>query len=343
LPGLMMGKISEISGRVSAGAAVLLGKKLSGENAEENIQSFLTTAIIGERPLRKNAMHVILENCVLSGKTAIVFDEDDSFTSMSVPNKDFDYKNYQNLQPIGMPIKTLKPEDVKININLLDPVMFREIIGLTAKEGAYPGKDTIELIDKIIEKGKGDFKSLEDIEEKLLTVSVEAKKFHVYRAIRWMRILKNVYPDLFGGKLELRTLVSLYMKSMGSISRIDLKGLPLNIKRAIIYSVMKSLHTEYKEQLATNELKVLGMMLNSVKYTGTKPSTLLEEGILEVLGEGPEYGVGFCLGANHEIDLFHEFTEKASMKVTFVGKKEAAIKEENSRPYRMNFRPNLSA
>ena len=123
----------------------LLGKKSTGEKAEENVQSFLTAIMVGSKKERKDMAHVIMENCVLSGITAILFDDDKTYERIASPNKAFDYKSFPDIQPIGMPLKNLDIGEVGIDINMFTPEMFREIIGITAEGKDYLGKVAAEL------------------------------------------------------------------------------------------------------------------------------------------------------------------------------------------------------
>ncbi|NYZ79658.1 hypothetical protein H0N95_00225, partial [Candidatus Micrarchaeota archaeon] len=341
LPTLIAGEKPKAAERTSGVA--LLGKKITGEFAEESMQSFARTILIGPDEQLENLIKVVMENCVLNGVNVVAFDEDDAFMNMGVPNAVFDSKTYVSLQPIGMPVKNMKPGEVKIDLNLINAKMFREIIGVEEKENDYLGKTSAELVDGVIEKNSGSLRGLEDIEENLLRITAEEKKFHIYKAVRWMRVLKNVFPDYFGGKTETRDISPQYAKTMGSITRVDLKGVPQNVKRAFVYSVMKSLYANFKEQKATSRLKVIGALIDGEQYAPSNPRTELQKSLLELIAITSDAGVGYCFGASHETDVFRNAVETSTMKIEFVGRNEVAIKEENGRPYRAAIRPRLSA
>ena len=104
LPGLVFRETPE----KIAEKGVVLGKKLDGSMAEENIRNFMSTVVVGKTEQVIHNLHVILENCVLSGITGIVFDDSESFKNMGSPNTSFNYEEFPNLQPIGMPLKNLQ-------------------------------------------------------------------------------------------------------------------------------------------------------------------------------------------------------------------------------------------
>lgn len=322
---------------------MLLGKKSTGEKAEENVQSFLTTIMIGEKDERKTLAHVIMENCVLGGVNTIIFDDDKSYERMATPNKNFDYKAFPDIQPIGVPLKNVTIPEVGINLNMISPEMFREVIGIRGEGKDYLGKVAAELIDGVLQERKEQLTSLSDIEERLLAVKEDVKKFHIYRAVRMMKVLEMSYPGFFGGKVDLTNFISPYLKSIGSVVRIDTSTLPEEMKVLFIYSIVASLYKKYKEEMATKEVKVILVVVDGEKVAPSVPTTNLQKEMLAVLNECGKYGVGICLGTEHETDLNPDIVEKATIKLEFVGEEEVAVKEEHSRPYRMKIRPTLSA
>ena len=315
----------------------IIGKKLTGEIAEEEVQGFIRSVMIGTDPFKKQVAQVVMENCVLAGVNSIIFDDKDNFTRMNLPNSNFDMKTYSNLQPIGMPIRTFQPQEIKIDLNLLNKELFREIL----KINGNLGEESAQLLDDIIEKHE--LKTLEDIEEKLLTITIEAKKFHMYRAIRWIRVIKNQYPELFAGKTNLEGLIPKYMRSMGSITRIDLSGLSPNIKTIFIYSIMKSLVDSYKEKRSSGDMKVISFLLNAEKHVPERTKKESQRALVSVVQESSSYGVGFCLGTPNENILEKDFVHNNTIRFDYIKQKEVAVKPLTKRAYRMSLRPTLSS
>jgi hypothetical protein len=274
--------------------------------------------------------------------TAIIFDEDGSFANMSVPNKKFSFAEFPDLQPIGMPLKTLEPGNIGININHLDKGLFREVIRVIEKPESYLGKDSAELLDSILEKEKGKIKKIEELEQLLLKVKEEEKMFHIYRAIRWVRVLSRIFPGYIQGKLDMDSMVSAYMRTSGAITRIDLDKLPLHIKKAFIYSVMRSLYEEYSSQKVVKS-KIIGIIPMGEKYLSKNPKKKLDTALVDVLMKCEEVGVEFATSAAHEVDILPTIVDKATMQISFVQGFEAAIKGKKSKPYRATMRPRLSA
>jgi len=262
---------------------------------------------------------------------------------MASPNKNFDYKSFPDIQPIGMPLKNIGIDEVGIDLNMLAPEMFREVIGIVPGEKEYFGKIAAELIDEVLDRKKGQLKSLADLEEGLLTIKEEVKKFHIYKAIRMLKVMEMSYPGLFGGKVDLTLLISPYLKSIGSVVRIDTSNLPEEVRTAFMYAVMTSLYRKYKEELATKEVKIISFVIDGDRIAPPHPETSLQKGMLATLTDCNKYGVGFCIGAGNEADITPEIADNATIKLEAVTETEIAVKETHSRPYRMRMRPNLSA
>lgn len=229
----------------ATGQKILLGKKLDGRKAEEDINSFQSSIVIGEEDQLERAMHVLLENCVLSGVNGVIFDDSKRYTNLSSPNMEFPHHEYPDLQPIGMPVRNLEPGEVQINLRHLDSKGFREIINIPRgekTEAEYAGETTAKIVDRIINEKEP--RSLKDIEKELLSTEgrAEVEKFHRYRGIRWMKVMNQIYPDFIDGETDLKSLVSAYLQSMGSIIRIDTSILPPEMKRAFTYSFTKKLY-----------------------------------------------------------------------------------------------------
>jgi len=321
----------------------LLGKKSTSENAEESAQSFTDAIVIGVKEEREQMMHVLLENCVLSGLTTVVFDDSRVYEKMSNPNKNFDFKAFPDLQPIGMPLKNVSIQEVGINLNMLSPEMFREVLGVVSREKDYQGKVSAELIDEVIANSNGQLKSLADIQEKLLEVRDEVKKFYIYRAVRMLKVLDMAYPNFFGGRVDLTLFISPYLRSIGSIVRIEAGDIPKEIRAVLVYSVMASLYNKYKEEMATKEVKVIAFIPDGKEIAPGTTETVLQREMVTVLSDCNKYGVGFCIGAEHETELSEAATGDATIKLEMLGDEEVAVKESHSRPYRMKIRPNFSA
>ncbi len=330
----------------STGQQILIGKKLDGRKAEENINNFKSTVIIGKEERRKKAIHILLENCVLSGVNGVIFDDSNKYNDLSSPNMEFPHQAYPNLQPIGMPVRNLEPGEIQVNLNHMDSKSFREIINLPKgeKQEEYPGKTTGEIMDRII--NKKELRSLKDVEKHLMDIKErkeEVEKFHRYRGIRWTKVINQVYPDFIDGKMDLKSLVSAYLQSMGTVIRIDTSMLPPEMKRAFTYSFLKTLYEENKQEGFTKRLRAMVIMPKGEIHVPKNPNQRLQEKTLEVLTDADAYGIGYAIGTEKEVNIYPPLKEKASMIQEFTGRKETAIQPKERKPYRVKLRPYLTS
>ncbi len=339
LPALLTGKeekeIEPEKGKL------LLGKKQDGLKAEETIDKFKATTIIGEEKQRQKAIHLLLENCVLAGVNGVIFDDSNRFKSLSSPNPKFPHQEYPGLQPIGLPVRNLKPGEIQIDLNQLDKKAFREVINVPDEENEYAGKKTAEMIDEIISNDKK-LKSLKDIEEELTAVKEDVKTFHKYRGVRWMKVLNQIYPDFMDGEMDLRSMVSAYLQSMGTVIRIDTSALPSNLKRAFAYSFLKTLYEENKQEGFQKRLRALVILPHAKTYTPAKPTERLNENILEILTNANSYGIGYAVGAKNEINIYQPLLKETTLRQDFVKDNQVAVKKKEGKPYRVNLRPYLT-
>jgi len=340
LSGLLSRKTNDLQVMTSS-VKVLLGKKTKGEEAEEEIDSFLNTLIVGEDDEIKKAVHVILENAVLAGKVGIVLDNDDSFSKMNYPNRDFNFNEYKQMQPIGMPIKHVEVNDLGINLKKLNEKILLEVFALDSKK--FIDEKTRKIITSAYNESKKELESLENLEEKVATITDETKKFYIYRAVRWLKVLEKRYPNYFKGKTEYKKLIPTYSKSMGSVIRIDVKNQPKVIKKALVYSLAKSMMEEFKERGASSQLKTITCLIDSSSYLPLNPKKEVEQELVKVFSDSLNYGIGLCGGAETEMDVNESIVEKNTMKISFISKKEVAVKGRNSRPYRIKIRENLTS
>ncbi len=339
LPATLMGKEAE---EVEIkGNKVLLGRNINGNKAEEVINSFKSTVVVGGES-REKAFHVLLENCVLSGVTGVIFDDTHEYDNLSSPNVQFPHHKYPELQPIGMPVRNLHPGEVQINLNHLDKKSFREIINIPEGDEEYQGKKATELIDEVIINDKK-LESLKDIEEEIMTIEEDVEGFQRYRAIRMIKVLNQVYPDFMGGETDLKSLISTYLQSMGTIIRIDTSALPSNMKKALVYSFTNTILLENKREGFKERLRTIIALPNGKPYVPKKVTQRLQEKLLEVLTEANTYGIGYAVGINNKIDIYQPILGEANVLMEEVSENEFAVKTSDKKPYRVHLRPYLTS
>ena len=326
---------------LTSSVKVLLGKTLKGEEAAEEIDSFKNTLIFGSEGEVEKAIHLMLENLVLSGKIGIVFDENNSFSRMNYPNKEFDFEKYKELQPIGMPVKSVAASEVGIDLKKLSSKMLLEAFCLDSEN--FIGEKTNQIITSIFEKHKQEINSLDDLETKVMEITDETKKYHVYRAVRWLRVLEKKYPDYFKGSVSYKKLIPSYSTSMGKIVRIEVEEEPKQIRKALAYSLISNLKEDYKKKNYSNNLKVMLCLPDGRNYFPSAPKKEVEDSLISEAQEALNYGIGFAVGAESEEELSDAVVEKSSLKIDFVSKQEIAFMKKEATPYRIKIRENLTS
>lgn len=331
--GALCGKEVEDEFRIRG--TVPLGKRKDGIRAEENVENFLNTLILGEKEFAKRQMQILLENCAISGITAVVFDDENAFEGMENPNRTFLHEEYPELQPAGMPLRSFSPEGLGINLKYFGPQMFCEMLGIEALgEGDYIGKPIAELFTWVFEKKK--FSSLKEMQNLILSAE-ETKKYPAQRAFRMLSLFGLIHPSLLNGETDINKFLVGYVRGMGTIIRVDTKGLSDNLKAALIYSFMRSL-VEQPQKTA----KVMCFALNGDRIVPYLTKTETQKEFLMLLLQCFQKGIGFCTSAQYEIDLNPQVVCQSTVKLEYVKENEAAIREKNSRPYRIMLRPTLS-
>ncbi len=326
---------------ITSPAKVLLGKNLKGEEAVEEINYFKNSLILGDEEEIKKAIHVILENLVLSGKIGIVLDDDDSFSKMNYPNREFDFEEYKELQPIGMPIKHLRINEIGINLKKMNATSLIETFCLDSEN--FIAEDAREIIENVFEKEKESINSLDDLETKVMQVTDETKKFHIYRAVRWLRVLEKKYPNYFKSSIPYSKIIPSYSTAMGKIIRVEVKEEPIEIKKAFAYTLISDLKEEYKQKNYSNRLKTEVCLPNGKKFMPSNPKKEIENKLISEAQEAMDYGIGVALGAETEEEINEAITENATVKIQFVSKKEIAFMKKDATPYRIKIRENLTS
>ncbi len=326
---------------VRASVKVPLGKTLEGVEKEEDINSFLSTLIIGNEVEVEKAVHVILENAVLAGKIGIVFDYDGSFSKMNYPNRNFDYQKEQQVQPIGLPIKHAEISELGIDLKLLDKKMLAEIFSIDSE--GFIAEEAREVMATAFEKNKEEINSLEDLEQKVMMTSDETKKFHVYRAVRWLKVLGKKYPGYFKGETSYRKFIPPYSKSMGSIIRVNVSGEKSMVKKALLYSLVKTMEKDYEKTFSSFQLKSIACLVKGKDYFPTEPVKEIEKELIKTYSKALEKGIGVAAGFESEAEANEFMLDTETIRISFISQSEAAVKERNSRPYRIKLRQNMSS
>lgn len=322
-------------------ATALLGKKLTGENATEVLQSFLTTIISGSDKEVKKAAHVVLENCVLNNVITIVYDEDNYFERMKTPNQNFDREHYPELEPIGMPVKNVTLEKIGINLDLMDSKSFREILRIAGD--SITGNDTYALIGEVFYKYPQGIDKLDDVIGLLLQEEDPQKMFHSRRAARFLKILEQKHPGVFRKGTDMTQFVSAYAAALSQAIRLPLQNVTPEIKKAVMLSMSSAFLNYYKERNPSSALKALHLMTNANNVMQADSEKVLDAKLIEVYKQSQQIGIGYLFGLDVDAAPHADVQSNQSLSISFVTETEVAVKEKTGKPYRAVLRPPLSA
>ncbi len=90
------------------------------------------------------------------------------------------------------------------------------------------------------------------------------------------------------------------------------------------------------------KLRAIVMLPKGNIYTPSEPRERLQEKILEVLTHANDYGIGYMIGAENEIDLYEPLVNESTIKGKFANNEEIGIKPRKGKPYRVKLRPYLT-
>jgi len=331
------GAIRESIAEVEKGQLVL-GKTIAGEDVIEEIQVLKSIVIKGKTDEQINALKVIAENAISNDMNAIIFDEENYFEKMSYPNQDMNaFDEYTNLQPVGMPMKTPTLETIPITLKIINGKMIGEILGFSEGADKPIGWEAIDIIGRSLENYRGKIEWLDDLIDLLQRNMDDVKKFETYRAIRMLRMLKIIAGAFIGGMIEIKNLTSGKLNKMGVITRIDLQGLPENIKKLFILSITYALNSHPAKKLK-NEL----FIPEGQKYLNKDAKSEIGKKLFEEFEKTNDNGTGFCVGTDVITNLHGDIVKNAEMTFDFISKKEAAVKGKGKKSYRLKLRPSLS-
>jgi len=306
-----------------------LGITLDNKKAEEPIKSFILTVLHGKDTAR--AMQVIMEGCVMSGVSGVVFE---GFDKVEAPatNTD-DYGKYMvEADPMGMPVRRFKPgADYFIPLKILNKELFGDITG------AGHGKE-VELIGRALEKAP---ENLNAVIASMLQVKEEESRYFAARAVRLCRLLQLAYPGLFDGTLEPKEIVAPWLKRMGRVAIVNTEGVSAPIRKGLVYAALRTLYDSYKKEFAGGEIKVVVVVSEPELYGRGQSSIDHEANTLIKMAN--EYGVGVCIRAESEMDIDPDIRLNSTITIQELESHGASVREHSKNPYRISLRPTLSA
>jgi hypothetical protein len=309
---------------------VFLGIDFERKPIKEDVRAFALTVITGENT--RQAAHVVMEGCVLNGIGGILFDSGGEFVRMDSPNrnasvlKEFDTE----LEPLSMPVRNFEPgTDVFVDLSSLNERLFADIAGVTDNK-------TISLIGSILSERKA--KSLDDIAKKLGRITEEEDKYYAARGARICRLLDQCYPGLFNGPPEANELLAPWMKRIGRIARVNLRGLDSRVAKGVIYSVLSTVYEQLKGEASGEQVKVEVMLEGPDMAMGV----YIDKEINAIIKLCTSAGVGVCVRASDENLVDSDLVMNATARITCMENNELSVRTQKKKPYRVHLRPTLS-
>jgi hypothetical protein len=311
--------------------AVHLGMTRNREPAEELIESFQKTLVVGGSETdRRHAVHLIIEGFLLNVMPVIVFDAKDSFKGLSEPSRELgrlaEFK--VGREPIGFPMKSFNAGAFKVDLSLFNGEAFSQLYGFASNEASA-------RIARVINERKPG--SLDSIIEEIIKEPIDSEftEFSRKQAIREIRLVQEINPGLFNAGNDLSELLKT-AESIGRMTTIDLKGLGEAEKTMIVHSIIKGL----------NELKgeagALIVLLDSKEFIPVNPANKLQLEIIECLKELPHKGISYLVESEHKLDLSEEIVAASEAEIGIVKGSDAGINLKHRKPYRATLRPGLS-
>ncbi|MEM4222134.1 MAG: hypothetical protein QW097_01750, partial [archaeon] len=301
---------------------VIIGRKITGEKAMEEINSFMLCVVIGSQKDIKKMFHVLIENCVLSGKIAIFFDKGKDYASMNLPNPKFDFENYPDLSPVGLPLKNISLERIGVDLNLISNETLKEFLGLNSESV----KKTWEMIDQALNKIKGGISSIEDIKTNLTFDTTTKTQY--YQALRILSTLEQAYPDIFKGKMNVSEILPKYLTG-GNAIRIEFLEKQEELLPLVFLSLLKTLYFYY---VVDKSYTLKASVFIEKPIVSPEIQKNIEKEILKSMFDCQKVGVGVHIGTPHESDIAQEIMQNSTMILQFINENEAAAKEKNSKP-----------
>src|SRR3989344_2824329 len=323
-------------GKIVSFGKIMLGKTKEGRPAEEPMSMFQKTIVCeGSNAERKHAMHLLIEGCMLSGMTAIVFDFENLFAGIATPSENAKelQKSGVDLDPMGFPAKHFfAGEQLKIEISAINPKGFTEIFGF----GENPASKKIE---ETMQAEK--FVSIGELAKKISEGAIEGH-FNDYQRLaaeRYLKLVEAVYPNLFGEQISAKAIAEPSTKGIGRANILHLESLDSRAVFLVLDSVANSLADFFSKKGSSKETKAIVFLPNAEKFLSHAEENPMALEIIEDFKKIEKYGIGFAFETTKELDLQESARETAEARITMIKGNDAGIHLKNQKIYRVNLRP----
>ncbi|HLD81185.1 MAG TPA: hypothetical protein VJA40_04260 [archaeon] len=328
----MEARLSERIGKVS------LGLDVDGNKFELPGLLFKRSLVHGGAEKNRNhAAHVLIEGFLLSGIPVIVFDWDNSFSSLSLPSESQQaLKKYKvELEPSGFPVKTLNvPEDAHVEIATTPVEAWKEMVG-------YGNAQAGRIIEEVMNSERENITRLQEIQARLREKYTEDNGFNVRRAIRIIELVKKRHDSYFNGSVDPETVLVPWTEFLGRAGVVNLNGVPEEIGRNVAHSVLKSMLQKLKEKGTSTKLRGV-VVLPKADFACPEVTDALARETIELLLEVVNYGGAYVLLAQDKNDVSGALREGLDSELNVIVDNQAAIRQADGKVTRLMLRPSLS-
>lgn len=304
---------------------------------KEPLQLFKKVAVLGENERqRKQVLQILTESMLLANIPVIVWDWNSEFLAMGNASK-----NRQGLlqegikiEPIGFPLQVFEAgKNLQVNINELGGELLAEEFGLA--------KEMKIILDSLLRENP-----VKDMQELIGLISgipgsEEIPSSLVDSITRCLKLISSLYPDLFGGELNVQELSKQWFKSIGRLSVLEMQGVDERGMQMLNYCLLKALSQFYDTLPGNQKLKSFLVIPSAEKMTSTK-ANLVQEQTMELLEKIGNSNVGMVLETPHLIDIHKKMADALEARFQGINEKETAVYLIGKKTYRVQLRETLS-
>jgi len=330
-------KVKEKNEEKPLAKEIFIGITREGNKVLEPI-SFINNSVIsgGMEPDRKAVMHVLLEGMLLNRIPAIVFDYKNSFSGLGIPNNNSAELREIKEEPIGFPVKKFFPgENLFIDLKLFDSKGFTDFIGAGEQKPA-------QLISSLIELTE--FSSIKELINSIKKKSPDENfsEYELHKAKRILQIIEQQYNKMLYQKNALEELTAIQIKGNGKASLHELSTLEEKGAFLATYSVIKMIYEVLKKEGKTSQTKMVLALPEANKIIPKENKNKLQEELIYIIAELPEYGCGILLEAGTETEFDKKTIEAVKSSFTVIRGKDIGVQMKNKKSYRVLIRAGLS-
>jgi len=317
------------------GAAVILGISKTGKQIKEPLQMFQRTIVSdGTMQQREEFIRIIVESFLLANTPVLIFDENNSFSSLAHPAKNALELQTHGIQidPMGFPTKEFKiAKSIKINVNNISTGGLMQLFGWGDEEA-----------EKIVVEGlkKGKVKGLEGLSDNVESLESE-NPFLKKRIGRVLNLINGLYPQMFDGDNNIEEIVQRKFKNIGRASIVSMEKIDPRALTLLLESLSTELINFFSKKGEAKTTRLLVVIPRVERVFMIKENLALKE-FIRMLTEMKRFGINFIIGTDKRSDLSKELLQLCETKASIIKENDAAIDFPNSKNYRILVRPSLS-